>query len=310
MPNVNVYTDVMTFKARTFGIPTPGLIGVNTRLQSGIAAGVSSLPVVSSAKITQAGDNIYILDGPNTEVIPSSLTTPAPDANHIALSAPTAFTHAAGINVSSPGSKTPQALAELLIRASGMMEDYCRQGNLTDHGLFQKSRALNIELDTPWALVDVDYNVVFRPLWIPVTSIASASVLSSDGNITPLDITNAVYDAGQQRVTFPRSQASSGTQFIPGSNLEGFYLERGMKGWLQVTFTSGVTASAVPNSLVEACTLFTMELLGFAQNPAGAAEVRRGDAQTMFRQRGDVKNSDGIYANNARALLDEWRLNY
>jgi hypothetical protein len=308
---MNVYCDVPTFQSMAYGIPIPRLLGLNTRLASAQAAGNTTLNVVSSAGIINPGDMIYILDGPNSEAILTDMTNPAPTTTTIKLANPTAFTHASGISVSSPG-RSGQALAALLIRASGMIESFCKQGTLTDRGLFSKQRTETVELDTSLAYIDEFQSVVFRPAWFPVTNVASAQIILPGGGSVPLDTTNMQYDRNQQRVTFPQAQPIQGIQSVPAWTLQGQPIQRGMQGWLTITYTSGVSASAIPAALQEACILFTQEILSWAQNPTGAQQVRRGDASFVQFMRGRDKEStaDGAFAKQAKERLMEYKSKY
>jgi hypothetical protein len=310
MPNTDCFVDVATFKAMAFGIPTPNMLGLNTRLAAPVAGGATLLTVTTSAGIINPGDSIFILDGPNSEILMSDPTTPAPQANQVKLLQPTQWAHGVGVSVSSPGRKQV-ALADILLRASWMVEDYCKQGTLTDRSLFQQTRTVTYELDTPWAYVDQYQSLVLRAAWFPVNSVSSATLQTIDGATIAVATANAVYDANLQRVTFPQAQPVVGQQQLAGWQLEGMPLERGMQGWLTVTFSSGFAANAVPSAVQEATVLFAQEILAWGQNPTGAAMIRRGDVtiQQQIRSIGKSgeNSADGTYAKQAKERLDPWR---
>jgi hypothetical protein len=308
MPNTDCFVDVPTFKAAAFGIPTPNMIGLNSRLTAQANAGATLLSVVASNGIINPGDTIFILDGPNSEILMSDPTTPAPQTNQVKLLQPTQFQHGVGVSISSPGQKQT-ALAEVLLRASWMVEDWCKQGTLTDRSIFQKTRTVTYELDTPWSYVDQYQSLVLRAAWFPVNSVTSATLQTIDGATIAVATANAVYDANLQRVTFPQSQPVVGQQQLSGWQLEGMPLERGMQGWLTATFSSGFAANAIPSAIQEATILFAQEILAWGQNPTGAAMVRRGDVTLMQQGRGKDSESsaDGSFAKQAKERLEPWR---
>ncbi len=302
------YCDIPTFKAATFGIPTPGLMGLNTRLAAQANPNDTTLQVVSSSGIVHPGDSIYLLDGANSEVLMSDPSTPAPVTNQVKLLEPVQFQHAAGISVSSPG-RGGNSLAEILLRASTLINNFCRQGTVKDRSLFEKTRTETYELDTPWAYVDEYQSLVMRALWFPINSISSATIQVPGGGSIGIATANAVFDVNTQRVTFPQVQPATGVQILQGWQLASVPFQRGMQGWLQVTFSSGFASNAIPDEIQEAAILFTQEILGYAQNPTGAAMIRRGDVTLMQQGRGSAKekSSDGQYAKAAKDLLLPWQ---
>lgn len=308
MPNCYV-PNVQTFQEVALGIMTAPLLGLNTYLNGTMTAGVSTLTVLTSVGV-QPGQNLWILDGPNTEQVQASLSNPAPTTTSVALLNPTLNTHASGVNLAGPGSKG--SLPALFVRASTLMEEYCLQGNLADRGLFLTARSEKLEFMTNRAHVDTNYSIVARPRWFPVVSVTSAAVEVMPGSATALSTTTVEYDGNLQRLTWPQAQTPLGVQSLMGWQLTGLPIARSDQAWLALSYTAGVSPTNVPYVIIEAATLFTMELLTYMQNPTGAAIVRRGDAEIIQRLRGRDQEStyDGIFANRAKQLLVPFRAKF
>lgn len=308
MPNCYV-PNLQTFQDGAVGSMTAPFIGLNTFLNGAQASGLSTLTVVSSVGV-QVGQYLWILDGPNTEQVQASLTAPAPSATTIALVNPTANSHGSGVNLLGPGNKG--SLAALFVRASGLMEDFCLQGNLFDRGLYLKSHTEKLEMMTPRAHVDPNYSIIARPRWFPVVSVASAAVEYLPGSSVALSTTALEFDGNTQRITWPQAQTPLGVQSLMGWQLQGLPIQRSDQAWLSLTYTAGIDPTNVPPTVTEAAILFTLELLTYVQNPTGAAIVRRGDAEIIQRLRGrDTESTfDGIFAARAKQLLTPLRARF
>ncbi|HEY7850922.1 MAG TPA: hypothetical protein VIC27_12705, partial [Ktedonobacterales bacterium] len=130
----SAYLDIGDYLRAATNQETASLLGLNTTLTAGIAAGALSLPVASSSG--WAAGRVWLLDGPWAEV---AQVTGAPDGATLTLVAPGALlAHAAGVSVSQVGPMG--ALAETILRASAWIENYCRQGASGDRSLFAAAR--------------------------------------------------------------------------------------------------------------------------------------------------------------------------
>lgn len=301
--------NLQTFQDTAVGTMTAPFIGLNTFLNGAQASGLSTLTVVSSVGV-QPGQYLWLLDGPNTEQVQAAFAAPAPSNTSLALVNPTANSHGSGVNVVGPGNKG--SLAALFVRASGLLEDFCLQGNLTDRGLFLKAHSEKLELMTSRAHVDPNYSIVARPRWFPVASVSSAAVELVPGSSVALDNTIVEYDGNLQRLTWPQAQTPLGVQSLLGWQLQGLPIQRNDQAWLSLTYSAGLDPNNMPPTVIEAAILFTMELLTYVQNPTGAAIVRRGDAEIIQRLRGrDTESTfDGIFAARAKQLMTPYRAKF
>ena len=146
----SAYLDVPGYLLATTGQETASLLGLNTLIAGNtVSAGAVSLPVASSSG-WQSGP-LWLLDGPYSEIVQ---VTSAPDATHLTLATPgTQFAHAAGVSASQAGSGG--GLAEVLLRASAWIENYCQQGSsATDRSLFASLRSERWGLPSMRAFVD------------------------------------------------------------------------------------------------------------------------------------------------------------
>jgi len=168
----SAYLDVPGYLLATTGQETASLLGLNTLVAaSDTVAGTVTLTVTSSSG-WQPGP-LWLLDGPASEIVQ---VTSAPDATHLILANPgTEFAHAAGVSASQQGSGG--GLAEILLRASAWIENFCQQGSsATDRSLFASQRSERWGLPSMRAFVDRDNIIVVRPGHSPVQSVSSIAI--------------------------------------------------------------------------------------------------------------------------------------
>ena len=109
----SAYLDIGDYLRAATNQETASLLGLNTTLAAGVAAGALTLPVASSSG--WATGPIWLLDGPWAE---RAQLTGAPDGATLTLAAPgVTLAHGAGVSVSQAGPSG--ALAEVILRASG-----------------------------------------------------------------------------------------------------------------------------------------------------------------------------------------------
>jgi len=295
----SAYLDVLGYLRATTGQETASLVGLNTTLGGSgtIAAGTVSLPVAASAG--WAVGSLWILDGPYSEV---AQVTGSADGTHLTLAAPgTAFAHAAGVSASQAGSGG--SLAEALLRASGWIENYCRQGSATtDRSLYALSRTERWGMPGARSWLDGDNVLAVRPGHFPVQSVATLAVTLADGTTLSLDVSQAQVVSSGRLIELPVALIGGAYPVVPSGPL----LSRWRRQWVSVTYTGGIAIGAAPYDVQQACVWVTSELLGQRRNPWGAARVRQGKFELEARLRGDA-SGDSILLLQAKAALEAYR---
>lgn len=295
------YLDTPGYLRSAANQETASLLGLNTTTAGVIQpAGTTTLAVASSTG--WAAGAAWILDGPNGEM---AQVTGSPDGTHLTLAAPgTAFAHAAGVSVSQ--AETAGALAELILRASGWIENYCRQGARGgDRGLFAISRTERWTMPSTRAHIDRDGVLVVRPGHFPVQSVSALSVELGQGQSLAFDISQLELPTDGRLVELPYligASPSVGQQLL----LETRGLSRARRQWAVLTYIGGFNAGAVPFEVQQACAWVVSDILGYRQNPAGAAELRLGKKEVVTRLRGDL-SGDSILLLQAKAVLEAYK---
>jgi hypothetical protein len=236
----SAYLDVPGYLRAATGQETASLLGLNTTLGGAgtVVAETTTLPVTSSTG--WAVGSLWILDGPYSEVVQ---VTGAPDGMHLTLTAPgTAFAHAAGVAASQAG--TSGSLADVILRASAWMENYCRQGSATgDRSLYAISRMERWGAPGSRAWLDGDAVLAVRPGHFPVQSVATVTVTLLDGTALSLDTTQTQVVSSGRLIELPLTLTSyASLPVTPGGPL----LSRSRRQWVSVTYTGGVTVGELP----------------------------------------------------------------
>jgi hypothetical protein len=297
----SAYLDVPGYLRSAANQETASLLGLSTTTAGGSqAAGTTTLAVTSSSGWV-AGP-AWMLDGPNGEVVQ---VTAAPDGTHLTLAAPgTSLAHAGGVSVSQAGAAG--ALAELILRASAWMENYCRQGTSGgDRSLYAFSRTERWTMPSTRAHLDRDGVLVVRPGHFPIQSVSALSVELGQGQSLAFDISQLELPSDGRLVELPYLLAASpsvGQQLL----LETRGLSRARRQWAVLTYVGGFNANVVPYEVQQACAWVVSDLLGYRQNPAGAAEVRLGKKEVVARLRGDL-SGDSILLLQAKAALEAYK---
>ncbi len=287
----SAYLDIGDYLRAATNQETASLLGVNTTLAASVAVGALSLPVASSAG--WAAGRLWLLDGPWSEVAQAA---GAPDGATLSLAAPGALlAHAAGVSVSQAG--PVGALAETILRASGWIENYCRQGTPGDRSLFALPRVERWGLPGRRAWIEPDGTLVIRPGRFPIQAVTALSVETTPGAVCALDVTQIELPSGGRLIEVPASALSG----VSG-------LARGGRCWLSLSYTGGpATPAATPYDLRQACIWLVSDLLGQRRNPTGAAAVRMGGFELQARPRADP-TADSILLAQARAALQAYRV--
>ena len=309
----NCYVDVPGFLASNPALPVTNLLGLNATLAAIATAGATTLTVTTSAGVS-ASQTIYILDGPNSEIVYASATNPAPNGTTLVIGANTAggtgcqFQHNAGVSISSGGAAGD--LGGMLLRASAFAENYCNVGSPSDRGFFSTSRSETVQAPSSRAYIDRSYGLTLRPHWFPVSAISAVQLESSPGvSVVSYDPSLAEFDTTGQRLVFPLLTPLSVPS--PGyPTLTGWYISRSQPLWARITYTAGFPQDALPFDFTQAVELIAREYISYQQNPTGAAMLRAEDVQIMQRLRGNgnkESSADGIFLMQAKALLTPYK---
>ena len=298
---VSAYLDIGDYLRAATNQETASLLGLNTTLTAGIAAGALSLPVASS--VGWAAGRIWLLDGPWTEV---GQVTGAPDGATLTLAAPgVSLAHAAGVSLSQAG--PVGALAETILRASAWIENYCRQGTPGDRSLYALPRVERWRTPGPRAWLEPDGTLVLRPGRFPIQTVTALSVETSPGAALALDVAQIELAGDGRLVEVPAATLGA----LPGGAINpppG--LSRGGRGWLSLSYTGGpATLGAPPYDLRQACIWVVSDLLGQRRNPTGAASVRMGSFELQSRPRSDP-SGDSLLLIQAKAALQAYRVEF
>jgi hypothetical protein len=226
---------VPTYIRAPTGQEAASLLGLSATVGGGssVPAGTLSLPVVTSAG--WAAGPLWLLDGPTSEVVQ---VTGAPDATHLTLAAPgTALAHAPGVSASQTGAGG--SLAEVILRASAWIENYCQQGTSADRSLVALGRTEKWGMPGRRALLDVDGALVMRPGHFPVQSVASLSIMLPSGVIQGVDVSLAQITGEGRLIEAPLVfTGGAPVAILPTA------LSRAGRQWVIVTFFPGAQAAA------------------------------------------------------------------
>lgn len=294
------YLDVPAYLRAAANQETASLLGLNTAT-AGASQPAGTVSLVVAASAGWATGLAWLLDGPASEVV--TLAGSA-DSTHVTLAAPgTAFAHAAGVSLSQAG--VSGALAELILRASAWIENYCRQGVAGDRALFAATRTERWTMPSTRAHLDRDQVLVVRPGHFPVQSVSALSIEFGQGQALAFDVTQLELPSTARLVELPyllQASPPPGQQLL----LESRGLSRSRRQWAVLTYVGGFNAGAVPYEVQQACAWVVSDFLGYRQNPTGAAEVRLGKKSIVARLRGDL-SGDSLLLLQAKSALEAYR---
>ena len=297
---LSTYLDVPGYLRSAANQETASLLGLNT-VMAGASQPVGTTSLAVSASAGWAVGPAWILDGPSGEVVQ---VTGSVDGTHVTLAAPgTSFAHAAGVSVSQAG--PAGALAELIVRASAWIENYCQHGVPGDRSLYATSRTEHWSMPSTRAFLDRDQVLTVRPGHFPVQSVSALAIELGQGQSLSFDVTQLELPSVGRVVELPYllgASPSVGQQLL----LESRGLSRTRRQWTVLTYIGGLTSGAVPYEVQQACAWVVSDLLGYRQNPAGAAEVRLGKKEIVTRLRGDL-SGDSILLLQAKAALELYK---
>jgi hypothetical protein len=289
---LSAYIDIPTFQQRAYGITLSPYIGCNTSLASDVDIGATSIGIMSNMGY-QDGKPIYILDGPNTEIVPTRTYADS----ILTLVVSTAYAHLVGTSVSTDGLQGSLAVA--IIDASSWLENYCCQGTPQDRSLWSKSRTEILSLSMGRAYIDNRGTLFLSPHTWPITSVVSATLQLSGRSIIDVNINGAMISADRRTLIFPNMVASNA--------LASSW--RKTEAGIRLTYVAGFANGSVPYDIQRATAWIVQEFLAYSMNPTGAAELRQGDVMIKQRQGGNIKNcsADSIFLTQAKGILKNYR---
>lgn len=300
------YIDIPLFLALAAGVDVLDYLSGNTVLAAPASPGATLLTVSNNANFATS-QPVYILDGPNSEIVFADPTNPTNSGttNQLKTSA-TTLAHSLGASVSSGGAQG--TLAQMLMSASSWAENFCFQGNYSDRSLFRQARSDNYELGTTHAYLDANYTLVVRPNFFPVISVSALSIEQAPAFAITLDTTALEFDSRQRLIMSPvlqRVGVITGDPWL----FNGAFLTREDQGWVRLTYTAGLDPANLPDDFQQAVCWIAQEFIGYSQNPTGAAQFRHGDTWITQRLRGrDVDSTaDGVFIMQARNVLNRYR---
>ncbi len=290
---VSAYLDTGEYLRATTSQETASLLGLNTTLTAAVVAGATSLPVLASAG--WAAGPLWLLDGPYSEVVQ---VVTAPDSVTLTLAAPgVTQAHAAGVSASQAGASG--ALAEIILRASAWVENYCRQGAPGSRSLFAVPRMERWGLPGVRAWREPDGGLTIRPAHFPAQSVSSLTVETFPGVGSAVDVTRIELTASGLLIEVPAAALASVTLPPAGA----------ARQWVTLSYTGGVTPGMVPGELRQALVWVVSDFLAQRRNPSGAAAVRMGRFELQARPRDDP-SGDSILLIQAKAALQPWRMEW
>lgn len=298
------YVDAPTFVRGAMGVETASLLGGNSALATAVLVGATSLTISDGTSFVPGP--AWIFDGPNTEVVTIIVVSGAT----LTVSAPMLAAHAAGVNVATGG--TAGALGEILVRASGWVEGFCghgRPGNASDALLFAMNRTERYRLPGPHAVIDPSGMLTLAPLHFPVQAVANLTLDWGNGQTWALDATQIELPESARCVNLPAPLPVMGTTGMLGALPRGWSdvaMQRAGPLWVVATYTGGLIAGALPGDFVQAVCWVACHLLGYRENPTGAAERRLGKKVLVSRLRGDLMDASMLLT-DAKAILRVYR---
>ncbi|MBA3822777.1 MAG: hypothetical protein H0X24_02590 [Ktedonobacterales bacterium] len=305
----NCYADVATFIRGAMGIETASLLGGNSTLATAVAAGATSLTVADGTSF--AAGACWILDGAASEMV--MISTIAGATLTLSAGTPTVAAHGVGASIATSG--TQGALAEVLVRASAWVEGYCgqgRPGNASDPGLFALSRTEHHRLPGTRAALGVGGELAVWPLHFPVQSVASLALDWGQGQTWTLDATKIIFTSSARSFDLPPPLpvlTTTGVLVAPGGLPRAWSdiaLSRAGPVWVNLTYQGGLVAGAMPWDFTQAVCWVAAHLLGYRENPTGAAQRQLGKKTLVSRLRGDMGDESTLLA-DAKGVLEAYR---
>lgn len=292
----NTYLDIFTYTRQPSGLTTSGYYANAFRFTASQSAGVSSLTVPGSAITTgmNAYDNLYIFDGPNSEIVQLGQDA-STGTTRLILASPTLYGH--GIGVAACGDGPNGSLPEQIFTASQWVEDICHQS------LWSATYTGEVlPMPTIRAALSNQGGLLFRPQHFPVTALSAFSIQTGDSSTAvAYDASEAVIDGRARSVRVNvlkplNAQQSQLTQWTAPA------LSRSTEAVLNITYTAGFAQGALPSTVMRACSLLVNQCHVQLTNSVGADSIQQGKRQVIFTLRGDT-SGESLLVKEAIGLL-------
>jgi hypothetical protein len=298
---VNTYLDFYQYQKQPTGLVLGGYLGNQFRFTSTQAAGTSTLTVPASAITVPLNyyDDLYIFDGPSSEVVRVASET-AITSTSIPLVSATQYQHQPGVPVCSDG---PQgSLGAQIFMAAKWLEDIIYQP------LWSTSYTGEmLTLPTMRAALDNKHNLHFRPRHFPITAFSSISIQLDQTQVVHLDPTQAIIDSDQITVDIPNINLLQSGGLPPPQGYPFVWqpFNRASNAWITLAYTAGFVVGQLPWAVSRACILLTNDLFGLLENPMGADAIQQNKRKVEFVVRGDT-SGESVLVKQAKMLLDPY----
>lgn len=294
----STYIDCIHYTKQPTGVSLANYIGNMGRLTSASLASATSLTVQPLSVPQVQYDDLYIFDGPNSEVVQVGSAGASVGATSIPLQAATQYAHAAGTPYCTDGAGS---LGAQLFTASRDIEDICHQS------LWSTTYTGEIlTMPTMRAAIDNQCNLHFRPRHFPITALTSLSIQQNQQYVVNLDQTQAIIDADQMTVDIPNIATVATSQSLGQANPYLWQaLNRTANAWITLTYTAGFALGQLPWAVTRAATLLTSECFVQLSNPLGADQITQGKRQVMFTMRGDT-SGESLLRKQAESFLSPY----
>lgn len=300
----NTYVDCIAYTKAPTGIVLAPFIGNIGRIASS-NAGATSLTLPTNQAITAAAlsqyDNLYIFDGPNSEVVQIGSSGTGIGATTIPLQAGTQYAHLGGTPFCTDGAQG--SLGEQIFTASRWIED-----EICFQALWSTTYTGEIlTAPTMRAALDNQRNLHFRPRHFPISALSSVTVKTNALNATTYDPAQAIIDADQQTVDLALMAAlsSGSSQITQNSPWLADSLSRSTNAWITISYTAGFAVGSLPRPVVRACTLLTSSCFVQLDNPTGADSIQQNKRNVTFVIRGDLVG-ESLLVKEAKRLLSPY----
>lgn len=299
----NTYLDPFQYQQQATGLILSSFVGNIGRLSQAAQAGVTSLSITPALTVAlNQYDNVYLFDGPNSEIVQVGSPGAAQGSTSIqVLQAPTQFAHSSGVIFCTDG--TLGSLGQQIFTASQWIED-----DICFQALWATTYVGEIlTLPTMRAALDNQGNLHFRPRHFPITALSAISIKTSQQQVYSYDPTQAIIDSDQQTVDIPVLAliGTTGNQAQTNTWYPSVPITRQTTGWITINYTSGFAQGALPWPVTRACTLLTSECFVQLENPIGADSITQGKRAVTFAIRGDT-SGESLLVKQAKQLLSKY----
>lgn len=296
----NTYIDCIAYTKAPTGLVLTGFIGNIGRI-SACSVGATSLSLPTGQAINPAlsqYDNLYIFDGPSSEIVQIGSGGASVGATTIPLQAGTQYAHVAGTPYCTDGSDG--SLGEQIFTASKWIED-----NICFQALWSTAYTNEIlTLPTMRVAIDNKWNLHFRPRHFPVVTLTSISIQTSQTYINSIDPTQAIIDSDQQTVDIPNINflSNSGPPPSQGSPYIWQQINRQSNAWITLAYTAGFAVGSLPKPIQRACTLLVSDCFIPLENPIGADAIQQNKRRVEFAIKGDTSGESLLYKKAVQLL--------